>query len=57
MSWGPRKLVPASCAGLDFREIEAELLAGALVLSWHGKACLSAPSAIEKASAKASLYA
>ena len=36
MSWGPRKLVPASCAGLDFREIEAELLAGALVLSWHG---------------------
>src|ERR1700733_12807703 len=35
-------------AGLDFREIEAELLAGALVLSWHGRACLSAPSAIER---------
>ena len=57
MSWAHRKLVPASCAGLDFREIEADLLAGALVLSWHGRACLSAPSAIEKASAKASLYA
>jgi hypothetical protein len=43
--------------GLDFRDIEAELLAGGLVLRWHGRACLSAPSAIEKASAKASLYA
>jgi uncharacterized protein with GYD domain len=32
MSWAHRKLVPASCAGLDFREIEADLLAGALVL-------------------------
>ena len=47
MSWAHRKLVPASCAGLDFREIEADLLAGALVLSWHGRACLSAPSARE----------
>ena len=55
MSWAHRKLVPGSCAGLDFREIEAHLLAGALVLSWHGKECLSAPSAIEKASTKASL--
>jgi hypothetical protein len=32
--------------GVDFREIEAELLAGALVLSRQGRACLSAPSAI-----------
>jgi hypothetical protein len=55
MSWAHRKLVPASCAGLNFREIEAHLLAGALVLSWHGRACLSASSAIEKASTKASL--
>ena len=57
MSWAHRKLIPASCAGLDIREIEAELLAGAVVLSQHSRACLSAPSAIEKASAKASLYA
>ena len=57
MSWAHRDLVPASCAGLDFREIEAELRAGALVLSWHGRACLSAPSATGKALAKASLYA
>jgi hypothetical protein len=57
MSWVHRKLVPASCAGRNFREIEAELLAGALVLSRHGRACLSTLSAIEKASTKASLYA
>ena len=57
MSWAHRKLIPASCAGLDFREIEAELLAGALMLLLHGRACLSAPSATEKASTKASLYA
>src|SRR5258708_3190951 len=37
MSWAHRKLVPASCADFDFCEIEAELLAGALVLSWHGR--------------------
>jgi hypothetical protein len=30
MSWAHRKLVPASCAGLDFREIEADLLAARL---------------------------
>ena len=56
MSWAPQP-DSASCAGLDFREIEAELLAGALVLSWHSRACLSSPLATEKASAKASLYA
>ena len=30
---------------------------GAVAEAWRGRACLSAPSAIEKASAKASLYA
>jgi hypothetical protein len=57
MSWAHRKLLRRVMRGLDFREIEAELLADVLALSWHGRACLSAPSAIEKASAKASLYA
>ena len=30
---------------------------GAVAEAWHGRACHSAPSAIEKASANASLYA
>ena len=58
MSWGHRKLVSRVMRGPRLPRDRGEAaLAGALVLSWHGKACLSAPSAIEKASAKASLYA
>jgi hypothetical protein len=57
MSWACRKLVPASCAGLDFREIEAETPCRALVLSWHGRGVPLGSVGYREASTKASLYA
>jgi hypothetical protein len=56
MSWAHRKLVPASCAGLDFREIEAELLAARSCFRGTAGACLSATLGYREASSKASLY-
>jgi hypothetical protein len=57
MSWACRKLVPASCAGLDFREIEAETPCRALVLSWHGRGVPLGSVGYREASTKANRYA